>query len=73
MKLLVQKAFTCKFSDVRDQEAHFDLPAPVNEDEDEMVKRAIAMSLEEQSRVVEEEEGEEEMLARVLALSMEDK
>ena len=58
-----------EFSDVREQEQ--DLPAQV-EDEDEMLRRAIAMSLEEQSRV-EEEESEEEMLARVLALSMVDK
>ena len=48
-----------------------DVTAPVNEDEDE--RRAIAMSLEEQTRVVEEEEGDEELLARVLALSMVDK
>ena len=46
----------------------------MNEGEDELVKRVIAMSLEEQSRVIdEEEESEEEMLARVLALSMVDK
>ena len=50
------------------------LPDPVDADEDEMLRRAIAMSLEEQSRViVEEEESEEEMLARVLALSMVEK
>ena len=44
---------------------------PVNEDEDEMLKRAIAMSLalEEQSGIKEEEE----MLARVMALSMVEK
>ena len=36
-----------------------------------MLKRAIAMSLEEHSREeVEEEESEEEMLARALALSL---
>ena len=38
-------------------------------EEDEMLKKAIAMSLEEQSRVSVKEE-EEEMLARGLALSM---
>ena len=40
-----------------------------------MLKRALAMSLEEQSRVEEEEEeeSEEEMLARVLALSLVEK
>ena len=27
------------------------MPAPVNEDEDEALKRAVAMSLEEQSRI----------------------
>ena len=44
---------------------------PVNEDEDEMMKRAIAMSLalEEQSGI----EEEDEMLAGVLALSMVEK
>ena len=43
----------------------------MNEDEDEMLRRAIAMSLEEQSMVIDvEEESEEEMLARVLALSL---
>ena len=47
----------------------------MNEDEDEMLRRANAMSLEEQKRVIvkEEEESEEEMLARVLAFSMVDK
>ena len=47
----------------------------MNEDEDEMLRRANAMSLEEQSRVIveEKEESEEEMLARVLAVSMVDK
>ena len=49
------------------------MPAPVDEDEDGMLKRAIAMSLEEQPRVLEEEESEEEMLARVLALSTQEK
>ena len=52
---------------MRDQEARFDLPATA--DEDEMLRRAIAMSLEEQSRVAEEEE----VLARVLAMSLIDK
>ena len=43
----------------------------MNEDEDEMMKRAIAMSLalEEQSVT----EDEDEMLARVLALSIVEK
>ena len=38
--------------------------------EGEMLKKDIAMSLEEQSRVNVKEEEEEEMLARVLAMSM---
>ena len=47
------------------------MPASGDEDEDEMLKRAIAMSLEEHSREDEEEaEDEEEMLARALALSL---
>ena len=46
-----EKAFW--FSDVTNQEVHFDLPALVEEDEDEIL-RAIAMSLEKQSRVDEE-------------------
>ena len=43
----------------------------MNEDEDELVKRAIAMSLEleEQSGI----EEEDEILARVLAMSMVEK
>ena len=45
---------------------------PAAADEGEMLRRAIAMSLEEQSRV-EEEESEEEVLARVLAMSFIDK
>ena len=47
------------------------MPDPVNDDEDEMLMRAIAMSLalEEQSGI----EEEDEMLARVLALSMVEK
>ena len=47
------------------------MPDPVNDDEDEMLMRAIAMSLEleEQSGI----EEEEEMLARVLTLSMVEK
>ena len=49
---------------------HIDIPAPGNEDEDEMLRRAIAMSLEEQSREEEENESEEELLARALALSL---
>ena len=44
MKLFSQLEF--EFSDVREQEQ--DLPAPVEEDEDEMLRRAITMSLEEQ-------------------------
>ena len=47
------------------------MPAPVVEDENEMLARAIAMSLEEHPRVEEEEESEEEMLARAFALSLE--
>ena len=37
-----------------------------------MLKRAIAMSLEEQPRFQEEEESEEEMLARAIAMSLEE-
>ena len=44
----------------------------VNEIEDEMLARAIAMSLEEQPRFQEEEESEEEMLARAIAMSLEE-
>ena len=49
----------------------------MNEDEDEMMKRAIAMSLalEEQSVIEDEDVIEDviEMLARVLALSIVEK
>ena len=65
------KNITCKFSDVGDQEPRFDMPAPVNEGEEgEMLKKDIAMSLEEQLRVSVKGEEEEEILTRVLALSM---
>ena len=53
------KSFTFEFSDDRDQEAYLDLPDSTDADEDEMLRKAIAMSLEEQSRVIEEEEEEE--------------
>ena len=47
------------------------MPAPVNEGEEgEMLKKDIAMSLEEQLRVSVKGEEEEEILTRVLALSM---
>ena len=49
------------------------MPTLGNEEEDEMLKKAIAMSLEEHPRAEKEEESEEEMLARVLAVSMVDK
>ena len=45
--------------------------APVVKDENEILTRAIAMSLEEHPRVEKEEESEEEMLARAFALSLE--
>ena len=40
-------------------------------EEEEMLRQAIAMSLEEHPRVEKEEESEEEMLARAFALSLE--
>ena len=46
---------------------------PFQGNEDEMLRRAIAISLEEPPRVKEEKkESEEEMLARVLAMSLEE-
>ena len=47
------------------QEPSFDLTAAGNEDEDEMLKRAIALSLEEELRRQERQEARE---ARALAL-----
>ena len=38
-----------------------------------MLKGAIAMSLKEKARILEEEESEEEMLARVLVSSAQEK
>ena len=49
------KTFTFEFSKSKDQKLSFDMSGLVNEDEDEMLKRAIAISLDEQSAVVEEE------------------
>ena len=57
-----------QFSDARDHGQHNDVASSLNEDEDEMLARAIAMSLEEQPRFQEEEESEEEMLARALSM-----
>ena len=67
------KIIRFEFSVVEDQDPRFDQSVPVNEGEDEMLKRAIAMSLEQSRVIVEEEDSEEEMLTRVLALSMVDK
>ena len=51
------------------------MPPPMDEDEDEMLRKAIDMSLEEDPpRVKEEdEESKEEMLAKALALSLVEK
>ena len=46
------------------------MPALGNEEEDEILQRAIAMSMEEHPRVEKENESEDEMLARALALSL---
>ena len=46
------------------------MPVSVNEDDEEVLKRAIAMSLEEQSRS-EEDESDEELLAKAIAMSLE--
>ena len=46
------------------------MPAIGNEEEDEMLKKAITMSLEEHPRAEKEEECEEEMLARALAFGL---
>ena len=46
-----------------------DLPTIKVEEEEEMLARAMAMSLKEHPRNKEENISEEEMLARVLALS----
>ena len=65
------EAFAFESSDVRGQEPGCNMPAVVVEDENEILGRAIAMSLEEHPRVEKEEESEEEMLARAFALSLE--
>ena len=57
--LFVEKTFTFELSDTE----------PLFEDEDEMLRTAIAISLEENSRE-SLEESEDEMLARALALSL---
>ena len=54
------------------------LPSPLSledQEEDEMLKRAFAMSLEEEDEVTKEELGsitEEEMLKRAFAMSLEE-
>ena len=41
--------------------------------EEETLAKAMAMSMQDQSRIKEEEESEEDMLTRVLALSLVEK
>ena len=46
------------------------MPLPMVQDEDEMLGKAIAMSLDP-PRIKEEENSEEEMMAKAIAMSME--
>ena len=48
------------------------MPASVDDDEDEMLKMAIAISLQEESPRIEEDSTEEEMLALAIAMSMQE-
>ena len=59
--------------DSDNHESSTDRPAKVDEDEDELLKKAIAMSLEEDPRIKEDDrEDEEEMLAKAMALSLQE-
>ena len=59
------------FQGAKDRDSSLEVSAPEIEEEDETLQRAIAMSIEEQSKS-EEDEREEEMLARAIALSLEE-
>ena len=48
------------------------LPAAIDEDGDETLKRAIAMSLQEDPPTIKVEDSEEEMLAKAMAMSLEE-
>ena len=48
------------------------LPVAVDEDDDEMLKRAIAMSLQEVTPTIKVQDSEEEMLAKAMAMSLEE-
>ena len=48
------------------------MSSAMDEDEDEMLKRAIAMSLQEDPPTIKVEDSEEEMLAKAIAMSLEE-
>ena len=48
------------------------MSSAMDEDEDEMLKRAIAMSLQEDPPTIKVEDSEEEMLAKAMAMSLEE-
>ena len=59
--------------DSGDQEPSTVLTTQVDEYEDEMLRKAIAMSLEgDPPRIKKEDESEEEMLAKAMAMSLEE-
>ena len=59
--------------DSDNHESSTERPAQVDEDEDELLKRAIAMSLEEDPGIKEDDrEDKEEMLAKAIALSLQE-
>ena len=48
------------------------LPTAMDEDDDEMLKGAMAMSLQEDPPTIKVEDSEEEMLAKAMAMSLEE-
>ena len=48
------------------------LPATIDEDDNETLKRAIAMSLHEDPPTIKVEDSEEELLAKAMAMSLEE-
>ena len=67
-----KQSLTFDFTDSGNQESSMCLPAAMDEDDDETLKRAIAMSLQEDPPTIKVEDSEEEMLAKAMAMSLEE-
>ena len=70
--LLNKQSLTFDFTDSGNPESSMCLPAAIDEDDDETLKRAIAMSLQEDPPTIKVEDSEEEMLAKAMSMSLEE-